>query len=268
MRSRRWWRSCAKRPCGEAKTGRIALTALQSLSSVTRQQLVNVFCWLMLWRCLVSRRSHADMRCRRLPVMLRAARCASTRLDAELNAAVAAAVVRLQRVASAAPDCDEESRHPTLVACGVLHVAADRVCRCDGVCTCQLATAFGVNFGAHKRVNLASGCMPLRGLLKGCAEQNALGVVAASGVPFCDVRGVVVVTSGAAKEPRGGDSLPCPSCQRMLSQVGRLAAARCDDERLPLRLFRLCTQSAALEAVAVCGTGAALDLSAVDVWLR
>ena len=76
---------------------------------------------------------------------------------------------------------------------------------------------FGVNYAVHKHINalefhhqnntkaesLPEKCQfdkptMLKGILKGCAEQNALGVLAASGVPYASIRKIFIL----ALEPR------------------------------------------------------------------
>ncbi|KAG5473575.1 hypothetical protein LSCM4_03645 [Leishmania orientalis] len=131
---------------------------------------------------------------------------------------------------------------------------------CDG-------TVFtGVNHAFHKRVNLPGAT--LRGILKGCAEQNALGAAAASGCIYADVADVFLLAARSlhtrfdrALEPAKGidgpasapcnscatlgsnagpsaaqavATFPCPECWRHLCHVAR---ARLQHERPPLRLF-------------------------------
>lgn len=66
----------------------------------------------------------------------------------------------------------------------------------------------------------------LRGILKGCAEQNALGALAARGVPYTAVRTLHVLSLPTVEEhrapsPLGTPHRPCQACQRYLSLVGQ-----------------------------------------------
>ncbi|KAK7200282.1 hypothetical protein NESM_000080900 [Novymonas esmeraldas] len=123
----------------------------------------------------------------------------------------------------------------------------------------------GVNHAFHKRVNPRG--TTLRGILKGCAEQNALGAAAASGCAYADVTDVFLLSTrapdadrgvsgtmfaekhlgcatggsappaaapAAAAVPRDGATFPCPECWRHLCLVAR---ARAERGRPPLRLF-------------------------------
>ncbi|KAG5490355.1 hypothetical protein JKF63_00475 [Porcisia hertigi] len=124
----------------------------------------------------------------------------------------------------------------------------------------------GVNHAFHKRVNSAGAT--LRGILKGCAEQNALGAAAASGCIYADVTDVFLLgarilpatfyrapklhnknsapasatcsscgTGCVYSAPVAAQAVaifPCPECWRHLCHV---ANARCRQERPPLRLF-------------------------------
>ncbi|GET90492.1 hypothetical protein, conserved [Leishmania tarentolae] len=133
-----------------------------------------------------------------------------------------------------------------------------------GVCGDEVFT--GVNHAFHKRVNPAG--VTLRGILKGCAEQNALGAAAASGCIYADVADVFLlaascsprtsyhvleldksattpaseachscVTACGEAGPPAAQAVaifPCPECWRHLCHVAR---ARLHDGRTPLRLF-------------------------------
>ncbi|CAJ1031014.1 hypothetical protein Q4I32_005715 [Leishmania shawi] len=136
----------------------------------------------------------------------------------------------------------------------------------DTVACCDEAFT-GVNHAFHKRVNPAGAT--LQGILKGCAEQNALGAAAASGCIYADVADVFLLaarsspmTSSRHVQELGkritapvpaicsscatacrkagphaaqADAIfPCPECWRHLCHVAR---ARLQQERPPLRLF-------------------------------
>jgi hypothetical protein len=119
----------------------------------------------------------------------------------------------------------------------------------------------GVNHAFHKHVN--PGGATLRGILKGCAEQNALGAAAASGCAYADITDVYVLATRVwlhdSKEQRADDVMspggqrganglvmthdaslfPCPECWRHLCHVARV---RHQQRRPPLRLF-VCASS-------------------------
>lgn len=125
----------------------------------------------------------------------------------------------------------------------------------------------GVNHAFHKHVNPHGAT--LRGILKGCAEQNALGAAAASGCPYVDITDVFVLaarvtlanekhhksTAEDIKEATAGSAdtlaataaaaahaaaiFPCPECWRHLCHVAR---ARHQHEQPPLRLY-VCASS-------------------------
>ena len=103
----------------------------------------------------------------------------------------------------------------------------------------------GVNFATHRAMN--GNVAPLRGILKGCAEQNALGALAAAGLPYAVVCDMTIVMGGGrhpdptalsgtfveAGSHRGeqcipgdgslGVHRPCDACLRMMQRVGQLA---------------------------------------------
>ncbi|KPA80591.1 putative mitochondrial hypothetical protein [Leptomonas pyrrhocoris] len=101
----------------------------------------------------------------------------------------------------------------------------------------------GVNHAFHKHVNPHAAT--LRGILKGCAEQNALGAVAASGCAYTDVTDVFVLAVRAGAQNEGGEDglfncddaaaiFPCAECWRHLCHVARVR----HQHALPrLRLF-------------------------------
>lgn len=108
----------------------------------------------------------------------------------------------------------------------------------------------GVNHALHTCVNGAhrgDGDGLLKGILKGCAEQNALGALAAGGAPYTAVSRVYLASSPVhgrseaplprscacdsadRQEPRVGAGevlFPCPECWHHLTRVGRMRAAR------------------------------------------
>ncbi|CCW59701.1 unnamed protein product [Phytomonas sp. EM1] len=122
----------------------------------------------------------------------------------------------------------------------------------------------GVNYALHHCVNRGQ---TLRGILKGCAEQNAFGAVAASGQPYTAVSHMYLascLTVGVSPAgPQGaaiarsdhtnslaaldGVGLPCPECWRHIERVAR--ARR--EEKLPPMYLYLCvpTEKAALRAM-------------------
>lgn len=112
----------------------------------------------------------------------------------------------------------------------------------------------GVNHAFHKHVN-ARGAT-LKGILKGCAEQNALGAAAASGCAYTDISDVYLlaarihVEGGATPGTTGCDDsqaaaiFPCPECWRHLCHVAR---ERHRHALPPLRLFVCAASFAASE---------------------
>lgn len=135
-----------------------------------------------------------------------------------------------------------------------------------GASACGDEVFTGVNHAFHKRVNPAGAT--LRGILKGCAEQNALGAAAASGCIYADIADVFLLaarclpmtpyhalesgkkTAAPASAVCGSCAtaccdagpaaaqavaiFPCPECWNHLCHVAR---ARLQDKRTPLRLF-------------------------------
>lgn len=89
------------------------------------------------------------------------------------------------RVASERCCCGKRSREAFAA-----HRAADAIMTGRGNCDCPMFSVFGVNHALHLRRNQG---FKLNGILKGCAEQNALGAVAAQGVPFHCVREVLLM---------------------------------------------------------------------------
>jgi hypothetical protein len=135
--------------------------------------------------------------------------------------------------------------------------ADDRAFVASAVCTSQLIEcappttsgfmthqqfAIGVNFELH-RVSLnsaGSGSIPLRGLLKGCAEQNALGSFAACGNSYDTIRDVFLCSRPlctttthlppTATTPDGTQyyevmRTPCGECWRHLCDIARMVRA-------------------------------------------
>lgn len=93
----------------------------------------------------------------------------------------------------------------------------------------------GVNYALHSHINGAGGT--LRGILKGCAEQNALGAVAAGGHPYAAITRVFLVCSISVGScecsshgcheigccyHRVGALFPCAECWRHLLYVAQL----------------------------------------------
>ena len=124
------------------------------------------------------------------------------------------------------------------VACAVFAVGPE--CSCLAmrapVCNCPVRAspaAFGVNHALHRYVNRnarsdANDTL-LPGILKGCAEQNALGALAAQGIPYHHVRSLVIVGSNLTTGVRQIDSrslmLPCGVCQQYFLKIQRMNTA-------------------------------------------
>jgi hypothetical protein len=106
----------------------------------------------------------------------------------------------------------------SFVACSTSF--APRSCHCSGVCTCTLSSLVGVNHALHKGVNDGA-C--LNGILKGCAEQNAIGAVAAQGIPFHRIRGFCLY-SECTGECRS-TMYPCPQCYNHLLKIAGMVKA-------------------------------------------
>jgi len=90
----------------------------------------------------------------------------------------------------------------------------------------------GINHELHKRVNQNHSI--LRGVLKGCAEQNALGSFAAQGLRYADITNIFLYvsrTDGPCME--GPRYVPCPECWNLLSIVSDAAAAEHGPEHRP-----------------------------------
>ena len=151
------------------------------------------------------------------------------------------------------PSKGQKRRATSLVACAVTAETPTHT-----------ASIFGVNFELHRRVNYssqgtsASARLPvdgveedssplLRGVLKGCAEQNALGALAAQGVPYHCVSEVLLYSEPASGSTLAHDAhvansngcpnckstgpassvlFPCPECWHHLSKVGEMVARR------------------------------------------
>lgn len=124
------------------------------------------------------------------------------------------------------------SQEPTslaVVACGVEVRAGGR-----------RRLVVGVNHELHKRVN-GGPTKTIAGLLKGCAEQNALGAVAAMGLPYSAVAKIIIYGR------RDGDSaatgigmglpapspvlMPCAHCCACADQVAHSREERCASAR-------------------------------------
>ncbi|KEG11754.1 hypothetical protein DQ04_02311060 [Trypanosoma grayi] len=148
----------------------------------------------------------------------------------------------------------------TLVACSVVaHQHALRTAEAKAAVPVFCAT--GVNHALHRRFNAGK---TLKGILRGCAEQNALGVAAAGGHRYSAVTDVYLYASlspmclhkgnantcghannadAVASSPASsagrtsvrGAVFPCPECWCNLTAV---AAMRCEDgETEPMKLF-------------------------------
>lgn len=103
----------------------------------------------------------------------------------------------------------------------------------------------GVNHALHKHVNAHRAT--LRGILKGCAEQNALGAAAASGCAYTNISDVFLLaahlrsdsveesnTEACNSATQAAAIFPCPECWRHLCHVAR---ERHQHALSPLRLF-------------------------------
>ncbi|CCW67320.1 unnamed protein product [Phytomonas sp. Hart1] len=118
----------------------------------------------------------------------------------------------------------------------------------------------GVNYALHHCVNRGQ---TLSGILKGCAEQNAFGAVAASGQPytavshiylasgvsfaadFTELQGMTFAQRVRTKPlPTLDAGFPCPECWR---HIERVALTRRDEQLPPLSLYLwVATEEAAL----------------------
>lgn len=124
----------------------------------------------------------------------------------------------------------------------------------------------GVNHAFHRRVNPRGG--PLKGILKGCAEQNALGSVAARGLPYTAISDVYLLSSTTLASGEGqrdtvangsmccsaghhttstGSLFPCDQCWRHLLHVGQL---RAESQLPPVCLFVCIRDEHVLDEVA------------------
>ncbi|KAG8348578.1 hypothetical protein TRVL_00586 [Trypanosoma vivax] len=145
----------------------------------------------------------------------------------------------------------------TFVACSVIGQQ-----RMAGFTSPNEFCATGVNYALHSHLNEGR---TLKGILRGCAEQNALGVAAASGHCYSAITDVYLCAtcrkSDACDRPSllhndscGGASVtgavfPCAECWRNLTDV---AAMRCEKGvDGPLNLFVLVnSEPAAMQSVA------------------
>ncbi|CAD2218590.1 hypothetical protein, conserved [Angomonas deanei] len=103
----------------------------------------------------------------------------------------------------------------------------------------------GVNHAYHTLVNGSDGV--LKGILKGCAEQNALGALAAHGLSYRLVDRVYIAASCMpGKTPRATNTpivnaktvpFPCPECWSKFVQISHV---RRDSGAAPLEVFVRC----------------------------
>ena len=141
----------------------------------------------------------------------------------------------------------------SLVTSAVL--ATPSSCSCGDVCTCPPILKFtGVNSAFHKQIHHSASSSSsssstanesnnnnsnfvIKGLLKGCAEQNALGSFAASGNNFEQVRGIVICSLVLSSKNRRDNNnkhqeneveassssccccFPCTACRNYLYKV-------------------------------------------------
>ena len=92
-----------------------------------------------------------------------------------------------------------------------------------------LTTVYGENYSAYKRHNLSYQCHSLpNGLLKGCAEQNAIGATAAQGIPYALFKEVIVlsytpcINTKLTHNSQCGVMLPCLECISIIKHVSNL----------------------------------------------
>jgi hypothetical protein len=139
-----------------------------------------------------------------------------------------------------------------------------------------LALAIGVNFTLHRSLCVATdGVEAPRGMLKGCAEQNALSVMLAAGAAPSALRALVVVTqpvasSGPSRTPNVPPRFqgwPCEACSRL---IARMSVTRGGGEsgasRSNARVGPVLVHAACLTDWAVDGTGLFSDDNSVVCW--
>lgn len=167
---------------------------------------------------------------------------------------------QLQRLASLVGE-EANCGAQTFVACSV--VGHQRFASVSSAAVADvLFSSTGVNHALHRQLNAGK---TLKGILKGCAEQNALGVAAASGhrysaitdvylyalswPPLCEHRGHTdscghgMSEGGSVDGGQGtkttssvkGAVFPCPECWQKLSAVATMR--REEGEMRPLSLF-------------------------------
>lgn len=148
------------------------------------------------------------------------------------------------------------------VVCRVVSMTPVATALAETVAQMEMASFMGVNHAYHKKINPPG--TTLRGILKGCAEQNALGSAAASGAAYVDIAEVYLLAaqdvhcdSATQSSQRGNKeaiqhgaspakpwlpqkaaaTFPCPECWHHLCHVAQLRQLA---GRPPLRLF-VCT---------------------------
>ena len=156
------------------------------------------------------------------------------------------------------------TKNSLLVASAVL--ATPSSCCCGNVCTCPPMLKFtGVNSALHRRIhfqdeenennnlqkkkknnNDSSDQFVIKGLLKGCAEQNALGAFAASGNHFDQIRGIVICSLDISSKSNNKEQnhqhdecFPCFACRNYLSKVHQFVSKRHSHQVLKLSCVSL-----------------------------
>jgi hypothetical protein len=133
------------------------------------------------------------------------------------------------------------------VACAAVHVgpAAD-LCLCsDPLCGCATHVSIGLNHAVLHEAATRRGYSLPRGALKGCAEQNAISSMLASGVPLDALRALVVVTQlhsvdgdACAATNAPFDScvvgMPCNPCRHIISVAALAVRHRRPGQRVYL----------------------------------
>jgi hypothetical protein len=145
-----------------------------------------------------------------------------------------------------------------LVASAVL--ASPSTCSCGNICTCApIFKCTGVNSTLHRQIhhqeeqeekddqqqqnqkqknNNNNTCdVVIKGLLKGCAEQNALGAFAASGNHFEQIRGIVICSLDISANTT--KCFPCFACRNYLSKVRGFVSKRRPHQVLKLSCISL-----------------------------